>query len=58
MKDAFTLRPKETMVREMSDGQAYRVVAVDLPTERVKVIRLRDGMPLTKTAAELGMRLT
>lgn len=58
MKPTFNLKPRETMVREMADGQAFRIVAVDLRTERVKVVRLRDGMPLVKSAGELGLRLT
>lgn len=51
------MKPRETMVREMAGGESYRVVAVDLHNELVKVVRLRDGMPLVKTAGELGLRL-
>ena len=58
MKSRFNMRPKETMVREMADGRAFRIVAINLHTDMVKVVRLSDGMPLTKTTAELGLRLT
>lgn len=53
----YNLKPTETIICKMPNGDEVRVVSADKYTQKVKVVRVKDGFPFKVYAADIGLRL-